>query len=114
MKRHKHAKLLETIVHHIQLYKDTIHLYKDLKVTSLYMSQGHLSGSLGKTCNHTTCLKKRGSVFDNKRKRWKKKGSSGRRKGESLGVGPKKSPKCDKKRFGLSTKSPEGSRASAP
>jgi hypothetical protein len=28
MKRHKHAKLLETIVHHIQLYKDTIHLYK--------------------------------------------------------------------------------------
>jgi hypothetical protein len=28
MKRHKHAKLLETIVHHIQLSKDTIHLYK--------------------------------------------------------------------------------------
>jgi hypothetical protein len=28
MKRHKHAKLLETIVHHIQLFKDTIHLYK--------------------------------------------------------------------------------------
>ena len=25
MKRHKHAKLLETIVHHIQLSKDTIH-----------------------------------------------------------------------------------------
>jgi hypothetical protein len=28
MKRHKHAKLLETIVHHILLSKDTIHLYK--------------------------------------------------------------------------------------
>ena len=28
MKRHKHAKLLETIVHHIQLTKDTIHIYK--------------------------------------------------------------------------------------
>jgi hypothetical protein len=28
MKRHKHAKLLKTIVHHIQLSKDTIHLYK--------------------------------------------------------------------------------------
>jgi ribonuclease HI len=28
VKRHKHAKFLETIVHHIQLFKDTIHLYK--------------------------------------------------------------------------------------
>jgi hypothetical protein len=28
MKWHKHARLLETIVHHIQLSKDTIHLYK--------------------------------------------------------------------------------------
>jgi hypothetical protein len=28
MKRHKHAKLLETIVYHIQQPKDTIHLYK--------------------------------------------------------------------------------------
>jgi len=28
MKRHKHAKHLESIVHHIQLSKDTIHLYK--------------------------------------------------------------------------------------
>jgi hypothetical protein len=28
MKQHKHAKLLETILHHIQLSKDTIHLYK--------------------------------------------------------------------------------------
>ena len=28
MKRHKYAKLLEAIVHHIQLFKDTIHLYK--------------------------------------------------------------------------------------
>ena len=28
MKRHEHAKLLEAIVHHIQLSKDTIYLYK--------------------------------------------------------------------------------------
>jgi hypothetical protein len=28
MTQHKYAKLLETIVHHIQLSKDTIHLYK--------------------------------------------------------------------------------------
>jgi hypothetical protein len=28
MKRHEHAKLLETIVHHIQLSKDSIHRYK--------------------------------------------------------------------------------------
>jgi hypothetical protein len=28
MKWHRHAKFLETIVHHIQLSKDTIHLYK--------------------------------------------------------------------------------------
>ena len=28
MKRHKHAKLLETIAHHIQLSEDTIHLHK--------------------------------------------------------------------------------------
>ena len=28
MKRHEHAKLLETIVHHIQQSEDTIHLYK--------------------------------------------------------------------------------------
>ena len=28
MKRHKHAKLLETIIHHIQLSTDTIPLYK--------------------------------------------------------------------------------------
>jgi len=28
LKWHKHAKLLETTVHHIQLSKDTIHLYK--------------------------------------------------------------------------------------
>ena len=28
MKRHKHAKLLETIVHHIQLSKCIVHLYK--------------------------------------------------------------------------------------
>jgi hypothetical protein len=28
MKRHKHAKFLETIVHHIQISKDNIHLYK--------------------------------------------------------------------------------------
>jgi hypothetical protein len=28
MKKHKHAKVLETIVHHIQISKDTIHLYK--------------------------------------------------------------------------------------
>ena len=28
MKRYKDAKLLETILHHIQLSKDTIHLYK--------------------------------------------------------------------------------------
>jgi len=28
MKRHKHAKLLKITVHHIQLSKDTIHLYK--------------------------------------------------------------------------------------
>jgi hypothetical protein len=28
MKKHKRAKLLETIVHHIQIYKDTIHIYK--------------------------------------------------------------------------------------
>jgi ribonuclease HI len=28
MKRHKHAKLLETIVHHIRKSKDSIHLYK--------------------------------------------------------------------------------------
>jgi hypothetical protein len=28
MKRHIYAKLLETIVHHIQLSKDAIHLYK--------------------------------------------------------------------------------------
>ena len=27
MKRHKHAKLLKIIVHHIQLSKDTIHIY---------------------------------------------------------------------------------------
>jgi len=28
MQRHKHAKLLETTVHYIQLSKATIHLYK--------------------------------------------------------------------------------------
>jgi hypothetical protein len=28
MKQHKHAKLKGTIVHHIKLSKDTIHLYK--------------------------------------------------------------------------------------
>jgi hypothetical protein len=28
MKRHKHAKLLKSTVHHIQLSKDTIHFYK--------------------------------------------------------------------------------------
>jgi len=28
IKRHKHLKILESIVHHIQLSKDTIHLYK--------------------------------------------------------------------------------------
>ena len=28
VKRHRHAKHLETIVHHTQLYKDAIHLYK--------------------------------------------------------------------------------------
>jgi hypothetical protein len=28
MKRHEHAKLVETIVHHLQQYKDTIHIYK--------------------------------------------------------------------------------------
>jgi ribonuclease HI len=28
MKWHRHAKLQENIVHHIQLSKDTIHLYK--------------------------------------------------------------------------------------
>ena len=28
LKWHKHAKFLQTIIHHIQLSKDTIHLYK--------------------------------------------------------------------------------------
>jgi hypothetical protein len=28
MKRHKHAKLLKSIVHHLQQSNDTIHLYK--------------------------------------------------------------------------------------
>ena len=43
MKRHKHVKLLETIIHRIYWYKDTIHLYK-LKAHA---------GILGKECADT-------------------------------------------------------------
>ena len=43
MKRHKYGKLLETIVHHIHLSKDTIHFSRKEKTTQAVRTTPHIN-----------------------------------------------------------------------